>query len=316
MMSSQLMLFSKVRLFSSAIVGFTAALFLLFHFFSWQISLSWQIAIAITALAIGIPHGALDHLVTLPKSQPKKMALFITGYVAVAVMAVLLIANWNLIGFQLVLLMSLIHFGIGDLAFMAELKNLGDESKQRKTRVPNYLAFGAVPVLIPLLKDESIEALTEINLELVNWYQEFRGAIWVLVILAVLITTFDLLRLKRNRDLLDLFLLIALALIAPPLISFAIYFGCWHAMRHTARLTLSLPKSLTHFAAKSPVKAFWAAVIPGTPALALTFAAAGIFWQQDKLDNSFLWSALVIVWALTVPHMAVTAKLDRAALNR
>jgi len=315
-MSSQLMLFSKVRLFSSAIVGITAALFLLFHLFSWEISLSWQIAIAITALAIGIPHGALDHLVTLPKSQPKKMALFITSYIAVAVMEVLLIANWNLIGFQLVLLMSLIHFGIGDLAFMAELKNLGDKSKQRKTRVPNYLAFGAVPVLIPLLKDESIEALTEINLELVNWYQEFRGAIWVLVILAVLVTTFDLIRLKRNRDLLDLFLLTALALIAPPLISFAIYFGCWHAMRHTARLTLSLPKSLTHFAAKSPVKAFWAAVIPGTPALALTFAAAGIFWQQDKLDNSFLWSALVIVWALTVPHMAVTAKLDRAALNR
>ena len=315
-MSSQLMLFSKVRLFSSAIVGFTAALFLLFHLFSWQISLSWQIGIAITALAIGIPHGALDHLVTLPKSQPKKMALFIIGYVAVAVMAVLLIANWNLIGFQLVLLMSLIHFGIGDLAFMAELKNLSNKASKSKSRVPNYLAFGAVPVLIPLLKDESIAALTEINIELVNWYQQFRGAIWVLVILAVLITAVDLFRLKRNRDLLDLFLLTALALIAPPLISFAIYFGCWHAMRHTARLTLSLPKSLTNFAAKKPVKAFWAAVIPGTPALALTFAAAGIFWQQDKLDNSFLWSALVIVWALTVPHMAVTAKLDRAALNR
>lgn len=315
-MSSQLMLFSKVRLFSSAIVGFTAALFLLFHLFSWQISLTWQIGIAITALAIGIPHGALDHLVTLPKSQPKKMALFIIGYVAVAVMAVLLIANWNLIGFQLVLLMSLIHFGIGDLAFMAELKNLSNKASKSKSRVPNYLAFGAVPVLIPLLKDESIAALTEINIELVNWYQQFRGAIWVLVILAVLITAVDLFRLKRNRDLLDLFLLTALALIAPPLISFAIYFGCWHAMRHTARLTLSLPKSLANFDVNKPVKAFWAAVIPGTPALVLTFAAAGIFWQQDKLDNSFLWSALVIVWALTVPHMAVTAKLDRAALNR
>lgn len=315
-MSSQLMLFSKVRLFSSAIVGFTAALFLLFHLFSWQISLSWQIGIAVTALAIGIPHGALDHLVTLPKSQPKKMALFIIVYVAVAVMAVLLIANWNLIGFQLVLLMSLIHFGIGDLAFMAELKNLSNKASKSKSRVPNYLAFGAVPVLIPLLKDESIAALTEINIKLVNWYQQFRGAIWVLVILAVLMTAVDLFRLKRNRDLLDLFLLTALALIAPPLISFAIYFGCWHAMRHTARLTLSLPKSLANFDVNKPVKAFWAAVIPGTPALALTFAAAGIFWQQDKLDNSFLWSALVIVWALTVPHMAVTAKLDRAALNR
>jgi UDP-N-acetylglucosamine 2-epimerase (non-hydrolysing) len=45
------------------------------------------------------------------------------------------------------------------------------------------------------------------------------------------------------REVLDLSVLAALALIAPPLVAFAIYFGCWHAMRHTARLTLILPKA-------------------------------------------------------------------------
>jgi hypothetical membrane protein len=28
----------------------------------------------------------------------------------------------------------------------------------------------------------------------------------------------------------------------------------------------------------------------------------------------YLWIALVIVWALTVPHMALTARIDRKAL--
>jgi len=32
-------------------------------------------------------------------------------------------------------------------------------------------------------------------------------------------------------------------------------------------------------------------------------------------DNSrLLWSILVVIWALTVPHMMVTAKLDKGAL--
>jgi beta-carotene 15,15'-dioxygenase len=44
---------------------------------------------------------------------------------------------------------------------------------------------------------------------------------------------------KRKREALDLTLLLLLAHLAPPLIAFAVYFGCWHAMRHTARLTLS-----------------------------------------------------------------------------
>jgi beta-carotene 15,15'-dioxygenase len=59
---------------------------------------TWQVVIAVIALAVGIPHGALDHLVTLPKSSAVKMAGFITVYVAVAVIAVILLLTWNVAG--------------------------------------------------------------------------------------------------------------------------------------------------------------------------------------------------------------------------
>jgi hypothetical protein len=39
------------------------------------------------------------------------------------------------------------------------------------------------------------------------------------------------------------------------------------------------------------------------------------FSHQD-ISDKFLWLTLVTIWALTVPHMLVTAKLDRAALNK
>ncbi len=56
-------------------------------------------------------------------------------------------------------------------------------------------------------------------------------------------------------------------------------------------------------------------MIPGLPALVGTFVVAGGLALSGKdFTDDFFWMALVVVWALTVPHMAVTAKLDKAAL--
>jgi hypothetical protein len=59
------------------------------------------------------------------------------------------------------------------------------------------------------------------------------------------------------------------------------------------------------------------AVIPGLPALGGTLIFVVILSgiSKDNLSDSFLWLTLVTIWALTVPHMLVTAKLDRAALK-
>jgi Brp/Blh family beta-carotene 15,15'-monooxygenase len=276
--------------------------------------LSWQIGIAAFALAVGIPHGALDHLVTLPKGNPKKMAFFIAIYVSVAVAAVFAILQWNVVGFQLVVLMSLVHFGIGDSAFITELDRLSESKVKKFPTLFVALPLGALPVVIPLINGKSTSALESVNSSLVNWHQDYQNQLATVVIVLSIIATVALIYTKRFRDLTDLFLLAALAVLTPPLIAFAVYFGCWHAMRHTARLTLVLPASIKSFQNNDAKKAFLSAVIPGLPALFGSFAIAGVFWWQQSLDNSFFWFALVIVWALTVPHMMVTAKLDRKAL--
>ena len=122
---------------------------------------------------------------------------------------------------------------------------------------------------------------------------------------------------RRDAEAIDLVLLYLLAVTAPPLVAFAVYFGCWHALRHTARLTLTLPSSQRAFQAGSISGAMRSAVLPGLPALIGTFivAAAIVIFRGDSLDDQFLWVSLVVVWALTVPHMAVTARLDRKALS-
>jgi Brp/Blh family beta-carotene 15,15'-monooxygenase len=312
----ELDLLLKVRKYSRFAVGFAIVLSLAFAQFIEETSITWQVVIALIALAIGIPHGALDHLVTLPRSSAKKMFLFISIYVAVAVIAVIALLTWNVVGFIFVVVMSAVHFGIGDAAFISEIDRRSENSK----RFQKYLyatAAGTLPVVIPLVSEKSTSALEKVNPALVNWHQGLNND---LLLWTMLITAFALLRLlqkRRDGEAIDLVLLYLLAVTAPPLVAFAVYFGCWHAMRHTARLTLTLPSSQAAFAQGSIGKAFMRAVLPGTPALVGTFVVAAliVILRGDSLDDQLLWVSLVVVWALTVPHMAVTARLDRKALS-
>lgn len=312
----ELDLLLKVRKYSRYAVGLAIVLSFAFARIIEESAITWQVVIALVALAIGIPHGALDHLVTLPRSSAKKMAFFITVYVAVAILAVVAILTWNVVGFILVVIMSAVHFGIGDAAFISEI----DRRSEDKKRFQKYLyatAAGTLPVVIPLVSERSTSALEKVNPALVDWHQGLNND---LLLWTMLITAFALLRLiqrRRDGEAIDLVLLYLLAVTAPPLVAFAVYFGCWHAMRHTARLTLTLPSSQATFADGNSSKAFLRAVLPGTPALVGTFIVAAliVIFRGDSLDDQFLWVSLVVVWALTVPHMAVTARLDRKALN-
>lgn len=277
--------------------------------------LTWQVAIALFALAVGIPHGALDHFVTVPRTNKKIMFIFISIYVLVACVAVLAILKWNVLGFQIVVLMSLLHFGVGDSAFLNELDRLKGISSSRLPTAFVVLAFGSIPVVLPLINSSSTSALSQVNTNLIDWHQGFDQGLRSIVLALFIVAIAALVITKRFRDVIDLLLLTALAVLTPPLIAFAVYFGCWHAMRHTARLTLVLPESLSAYEQGKALKAFWSAVLPGTPALIGAFILAAGLWIYGNVDKSFFWFVLTIVWALTVPHMIVTAKLDRKALR-
>ena len=179
--TAKLRTFSRVRTFSSVAVALTIALSLLFSSWLGSDSLNWQVALAVIALAVGIPHGALDHLVTLPKAKPIKMALFIAIYVAIALAAIWAILQWNVWGFIAVVLMSATHFGIGDSAFIAELDQLKGSSGRRIPVWAYASAAGALPVLIPLVNSRSTEALEKVNSNLVEWHHGFTSEIQIAV---------------------------------------------------------------------------------------------------------------------------------------
>jgi Brp/Blh family beta-carotene 15,15'-monooxygenase len=310
--------FNSVRNFSTIAVVIAILISGILNLLSFSENLSWQVALAVFALALGIPHGAVDHLVALPATSKSKLALLILGYVAIAILAVLAILHWNKLGFQLVLAMSALHFGFGDAAFIAEQDRIiGRRRMKPKTQNMFAISAGSIPVLIPLLNASTANALREINPLLINWASDIAPQLKFLVAFFFVTTLVLLINEKRLREIIDLIALAILALIAPPLVAFAVYFGCWHAMRHTARLTLILPKAVSAAEKNKPFSSFMAAVVPGLPALIGTVVVALLIALLDttNIDASYLWYLLVVVWALTVPHMMVTSRIDQKSLS-
>lgn len=312
-----LRVFSSLRSFSTAAVLAVVALSLVLQVLGYSGSAAWQVWLAVAALAIGIPHGAMDHLVTVPSMEPARMTLFISGYLGVVTVAVWAMLTWSVVGFALVVAMSALHFGVGDAAFLSEQRKLAGDTRRTAPWYLYGLPAGMLPVVIPLTSAGADDALGLVNPELIQWHQGTGGFLFFATVALATGAIGWLIIISRFRDALDLVALLGLALCVPPLVAFAVYFGLWHALRHTARLTLELPKATAAFEAARPVLGFMKAVIPGLPALVATMAVAlGITIAGGwDVSESYLWLALVVVWALTVPHMALTARLDARALS-
>jgi Brp/Blh family beta-carotene 15,15'-monooxygenase len=298
-----------------------AAAILLFaglSFTNFEISMKAQVLLAVIALAIGIPHGAIDHLITIPRDSTKRFIGFIAIYTLIAIIAALAIAQWNLVGFQLVVLMSALHFGFGDSAYANESQAAAGKNGYSNFVLASYaVPAGFLPVALPLTDKRTLDVLQELNPALINWAGTFTDllrnstiAIAVFSILLLIVT-------KNYLLAIDLALLLALSFLAPPLVAFAVYFGLWHAIRHPARLVPKLPSAMQKVSTGKPLAVFFTAVIPGLYAI-LGIFVLGIFFVArgtTEVSRDFLWVILVIIWALTVPHMATTAKFDLRAFK-
>ncbi len=304
--------------FSRVTAAVAVLLFAALQLTNFEITMKAQVVIAVIALAIGIPHGAIDHLITIPRDSTKRFIAFIAVYTLIAFMAALAIAQWNLVGFQLVVLMSALHFGFGDSAYANESQATAEKNGYSNLILASYaIPAGFLPVVLPLTDKRTFDVLQELNPALINWAGTFTELLRNST-LAIAVFSILLLIVTKNYSLaIDLALLLALSFLAPPLVAFAVYFGLWHAIRHTARLVPKLPSAMQKVASGNPLASFFAAVIPGLYAILGIFLLGIYFVAKGTSDVSrdFLWVILVIIWALTVPHMATTAKFDLRAFK-
>jgi len=296
----------------------TIIIFALLRLFGIELNLSAQVTIALVGLLLGIPHGAIDHLISIPATPRLRFYIYIFTYIAIALIAGWMIATWNLRGFQVIVVMSSLHFGFGDASYRNEWRTAAAIKKFPWLMECLYaIPAGFVPVILPLTDPRSGNALERIHPTLHSWAGSHSELLRNLVLGVAIGALLILLVFKSYGFAIDLVLLGALALIAPPLVAFATYFGFWHAARHTARLVPKLERTSALAAQGKGLLAIKGAITPGLYAVAgtLLIAIGLMLFDRHHFSSGLLWSTLVIVWALTVPHMISTARFDLRAIE-
>jgi Brp/Blh family beta-carotene 15,15'-monooxygenase len=113
---------------------------------------------------------------------------------------------------------------------------------------------------------------------------------------------------------LDIVLVGVLGAVAPPLVAFAVWFGGWHALRHCARLLTVDPPSAALIALGHPRRAVGGlARAARWPSLAAVVVLAALVVASATAADpaAAVGTTLVVLLALTVPHMLVVLGIDR-----
>ncbi|WP_170147681.1 Brp/Blh family beta-carotene 15,15'-dioxygenase [Micromonospora phaseoli] len=268
-------------------------------------------ALLVAGLVVGIPHGALDHLVPRFVLGPRapRVALLAAGYAALVVAVFLAFRALPGPALLAFLLLSAAHFGTGETAFT-------DFRAGRPSRIDplTAAAFGTTLVLLPLAAHRAEVAPLVAALSAGSGGLPpgpARAAVTAVTVLAVVAGV----RCWRRGDhalAAELALLLALVLVVPPLAAFGAYFGGWHAPRHLARLLAADPSNAADLAAgrlARPLRRL--ARQAALPSLAALGVLAVLWLTADWPESAA--TALMLIAALTVPHALVVAVLDRAA---
>ncbi|AEH37863.1 Brp/Blh family beta-carotene 15,15'-dioxygenase [Halopiger xanaduensis] len=299
-----------------------------------SIPLAYQYApLAASVVVLGLPHGAVDHLV-LPRSRGRPVtsrALAAVGgcYLAIGGAYAALWFVAPAVSFALFILLTLVHWGQGDVYALCELTDVS----YLETPAHKGLALvvrGGLPMLVPLVAfpdQYAFVAGTLVGLFDPGAAAALEGAFRPTVRYAVAVGFGALIAATlalgyRRTDALEPWLIDAgetLGLTAffaavPPILAIGLYFTGWHSVRHIVRTLLIDDAAVAALAdgdARGAIGRFARDAAPLTAGSLVVFAALAVAVPRTPAtvpDAAALY--LVGVAVLTLPHVVVVSLLD------
>jgi beta-carotene 15,15'-dioxygenase len=282
---------------------------------------------------LGLPHGALDHLVPFRvgwtwAGRPLGLGLYLLVYVALAAAYFALWLVAPTLAFFGFLMATVLHWGQGDLRFLEIF--LGRLRPNRLATAVSILLRGSLPIVVPVLAfPATAESLYEhaahglglnaIRLELAS--PVMVACLGVYMLMLLIAYAFFAVRSAPNRaalwiDALEVLLLIVLFGGVPAYMSVGIYFIVWHSLRHLARLIILRPEHASGLKAGEwvrPVVRLALELLPITCAALLLLGGLYV-WKIRYATGleSFVALYLVMISAITKPHLLLTALMDYA----
>jgi len=281
-------------------------------------------------VVLGLPHGALDHLLPARLNLPwGHKPLAVGGYLALYVaLAGAFFALWFLApraAFGCFLLLTVAHWGHGDLRFTERFWGLNPTPWGAWTTA---LVRGALPIAVPVLAfpdtAQSLYHHAAVGLGVVPTALELasprlHGLLFGLLAVALIAYVISTVRAAPSRvvltgDLLELGLLIGLFTFVPAYFAVGVYFIFWHSFRHLARLLILDPEDARSVAEGDWGRPLYRLTLDALPITVVALAILGGLYLFAAVRvatlEGFVALYLVLISALTLPHAVVVALMD------
>lgn len=290
--------------------------------------------LAVSAVLLGMPHGAVDHLV-LPRLHDRRPSWRSIGAIVVlyALLSGAYLAWWFLAPAQAAvffILLTWFHWGQGELfPLMAFIE--ADHLTSRIQRALTIVARGGLPMLVPLLGFPDayrsvlaalIQPFTASGGSSLEWL--FQPSVrWSLGIAFAAVTIVMLLhgyfhsqhRFAWTVDAFETVFLWVFFLTVPPVFAIGLYFCFWHSARHVARLIAVDTPARRAIRQHDLTTALWRFIKDAAPttagALVLFYALLVIVPNRPDTLLEFSGLYLVLIAVLTLPHVVVVTIMDR-----
>ncbi|WP_336325931.1 Brp/Blh family beta-carotene 15,15'-dioxygenase [Halovenus sp. HT40] len=300
-----------------------------------EMPLTYQYApLVVSVLLLGLPHGAVDHLVIARQRGEGLTARWlgiVAGiYLVFGVAYGLVWFVWPVAAFVFFILMTWFHWGQGELYPLIDIVG-ADYLRAPSQQALTVLVRGGAPMAVPLVAfpgQYEFVATSLIGLfdpgaaaALAPAFETGpRLAVAAVYGTAVLLTiTLGYLRTdERGPWLVDageMGLLSAYFLVVPPILAIGIYFCFWHSLRHVIRTVLLHDDSATALD-RSDVTAVarrfaWDAA-PMTAGALVFLGLLYVLVPREPGELSGLVALyLVLIAVLTLPHVVIVSWLDR-----
>ena len=254
-------------------------------------------AVLVAAGLLGLPHGAVDHLALgwargrTGAARPAVLVAYLLAALTAAALAVAAPAPALLV----LLVLSAAHFAEGEAGF--------DRLRGGPGLAVPALALGSAVVVAPLLLRPAAVGplLTSLAPALPDLLAGVR--LPVLALTAVLVAAGLLVALRARRHLVatELAVVVGAAVLGPPLLAFGVWFALWHGPRHLVRLLALEPTGSRRERVRRLARG------AALPTLVAATGLVGLALLLGGLPGA----VLIALLALTVPHAAVVARLDR-----
>lgn len=271
---------------------------------------------AFFVIITGIPHGAVDHIVAadvykLDQSFGDQLRFYLTYLITMVLLGLVWVISAP-VGFLIFIVISVYHFGQGDLAYFATLL-------PKWQQVALYASRGLFLITLPIalhleITAPIINSAAGIDLMQFRMFSEHAfltasivTAIHVLVLLGVWM-------LRDNsssqppylaKECISIGILGLLFVYAHPLVGFGVYFGLWHGLNHF----FELKEHLSSGEEKYTIAQIYSKTIPFT---LLSFVGLALLWFLSGafgLQNRMISLLFILISVLTLPHMLLIDKM-------